>query len=66
MARDRKQFPLRMAPELYEALQGWADDEFRSVNAQIEALLMDAVRRAGRLRPRPPASERDARGTTDA
>ncbi len=52
MARDRKQFPLRMAPELYEALQRWADDEFRSVNAQIEALLMDAARRSGRLRPR--------------
>ncbi|MFT4744955.1 MAG: hypothetical protein ACI9AD_000803 [Nitriliruptoraceae bacterium] len=41
-----------MAPELYEALQSSADDEFRSVNAQIEALMMDAARRSGRLRPR--------------
>lgn len=54
MARPRKQFPLRISPELYDALEQWAGDEFRSVNAQIEALLADAVRRAGRgRRPRP-------------
>lgn len=53
MARDRKQFPLRIPPELYDAYETWAADEFRSVNAQIEAVLVDAARRAGRLRPRP-------------
>ncbi len=44
----RKQFPLRIPPELYDAIAAWADDEFRSVNAQIEAILTDAARRAGR------------------
>jgi hypothetical protein len=49
MPRDRKQFPLRVSPELYRAYEAWAADEFRSVNAQIEAVLVDAARRAGRL-----------------
>jgi hypothetical protein len=53
MARARKQFPLRIPPELYDVYEGWAADEFRSVNAQIEAVLVDAARRAGRLRRRP-------------
>lgn len=52
MARERKQFPLRIPQELYEVYESWAADEFRSVNAQIEAVLVDAARRAGRLRPR--------------
>ena len=48
---ERKRFLLRLDPELYEALRRWADDELRSVNAQIEYLLADQVRRAGRRRP---------------
>jgi hypothetical protein len=44
----RKAFPLRIAPEVYEALHRWADDELRSVNAQIEFLLARALREAGR------------------
>ncbi len=47
MAR-RKAFPLRLDPALYEALHRWADDELRSVNAQIEYLLAAALREAGR------------------
>lgn len=55
MPRQRKQFPLRIPQELYDLYESWAADEFRSVNAQIEAVLVDAARRAGRLRPaRPP------------
>lgn len=50
MPRERKQFPLRLPQELYDVYATWAHDEFRSVNAQIEAVLMDAARRAGRLR----------------
>ena len=50
MARPRKQFPLRISHDLYAAYEAWAADEFRSVNAQIEAVLADAARRAGRLR----------------
>jgi hypothetical protein len=44
----RKTFPLRISPELYAVLERWASDEIRSVNAQIEYLLADAARRAGR------------------
>jgi hypothetical protein len=51
----RKSFLLRISPELYEQLERWAADELRSANAQIEYLLADAVRRAGRG-GRPPAN----------
>lgn len=51
MPRPRKQFPLRIPQELYDVYEAWAADEFRSVNAQIEAVLVDAARRARRLRP---------------
>ena len=52
----RKSFPLRINPEIYRALRGWAEDELRSVNGQIEYLLGQALRKAGRW---PPAQERD-------
>lgn len=45
---ERKTFPLRISRELYATLERWASDELRSVNAQIEFLLTDAARRAGR------------------
>jgi hypothetical protein len=44
----RKNFPLRVSPDLYAALERWAADDLRSVNAQIEYLLTQAVRQAGR------------------
>jgi hypothetical protein len=44
----RKSYLLRLSPQLYADLERWAGDELRSVNAQIEFLLTDAVRRAGR------------------
>lgn len=59
MARERKQFPLRISPELYEIYETWAADEFRSVNAQIEAVLMDAARQARRVRRRRPSENDD-------
>ena len=40
---ERKSILLRMRPELYDALQRWAQDEFRSVNGQVEYLLDQAV-----------------------
>ncbi|GEM47451.1 toxin-antitoxin system HicB family antitoxin [Deinococcus cellulosilyticus] len=46
----RKSFPLRIQPELFDVLERWASDEFRSVNGQIEYLLMEAARKAGRLK----------------
>jgi hypothetical protein len=45
---ERKNYPLRLDPEVYEALRRWAEDELRSVNAQIEFLLARALREAGR------------------
>jgi len=52
---ERKAYPLRISPAVLEAVQRWADDDLRSVNAQIEFLLREALRRSGRLKPRPPA-----------
>lgn len=43
--KSRKQILLRLAPSLYDELARWADDDFRSVNGQIEYLLSEAVRR---------------------
>ena len=42
----RKQFLLRIDPELWKELEKWAADDLRSVNAQVEWLLRDAVRAA--------------------
>ena len=47
---DKKAYPLRISTPVLEAVQRWADDELRSVNAQIEYLLRDALRKAGRLK----------------
>ena len=47
---QRKQYPLRIDPEVWRAVQRWAEDDFRSVNAQVEWILRDALRRSGRLR----------------
>jgi len=46
---EKKGFPLRMNPQLYQVIERWASDEFRSVNSHIEFLLRDAARKAGRL-----------------
>ncbi len=45
----RKQYPLRVDPEVWAAVQKWADDEMHSANGQVEWILRDALRRAGRL-----------------
>lgn len=46
---EKKAYPLRISVEVLDAVQRWADDELRSVNAQIEYVLRDALRKAGRL-----------------
>lgn len=60
----RKQVLLRLDPAVHDAVTGWADDELRSVNAQIEVILREALKQAGRTprgaapiprRGRPPA-----------
>jgi len=59
---DRKQFLLRLDPALWADLEKWAADELRSVNAQIEYLLTESARRAGRIRKGAEASERRREG----
>lgn len=46
----RKTFLLRIDGRTFDLLRRWADDEMRSVNGQIEFLLRDALRKAGRLK----------------
>jgi len=45
---EKKAFILRMNPQILKDLQKWADDEFRSVNGQIEYLLQSALIESGR------------------
>lgn len=47
MAEERKSILLRLPPDLAEELNRWARDELRSVNAQIEYVLREAVRKRG-------------------
>lgn len=56
---EKKAYPLRINASILAAVQRWSDDELRSVNAQIEYVLRDALRKAGRL----PADEPPADGT---
>jgi hypothetical protein len=46
---EKKKFLLRLDAALYDALEKWAADEMRSINAQMEYVLKEAVRKAGRL-----------------
>lgn len=49
MPEARKQYPLRISKDIWQALEAWAQDEMRSTNGQIEWILRDALRRTGRL-----------------
>jgi hypothetical protein len=49
VATDKKAYPLRISADVLDAVQRWSDDELRSVNAQIEYVLRDALRKAGRM-----------------
>jgi hypothetical protein len=53
---EKKNFVLRLSPEMYAALEKWAADEFRSVNGQVEWLLDKALKDAGR-KPKPKARD---------
>ena len=46
---DREAFLIRVDPKVLAALRRWADDELRSVNAQVEFLIRKALKEAGRL-----------------
>jgi hypothetical protein len=43
--KDKKQIPLRVSKTLYEELSRWAEDDFRSINGQIEFLLTECVKK---------------------
>jgi hypothetical protein len=70
---DRKSILLRLDPAVHDALAGWAGAELRSTNAQIEYLLREALRAAGRLPdeakkmrgPGRPRRQKDQRTTED-
>ncbi len=44
----KKQIPLRLSAKLYDAIAAWAEDDFRSVNGQIEYLLTECVKKRGK------------------
>jgi hypothetical protein len=50
MPAEKKAYPLRISASVLEAMQRWADDELRSVNAQIEYVLREALRKSGRMK----------------
>ncbi|MBX3698814.1 MAG: Arc family DNA binding domain-containing protein [Dokdonella sp.] len=56
---EKKAYPLRINAAVLEAMQRWADDDLRSLNAQIEYVMREALRKAGRIKPatKPPAIE---------
>jgi hypothetical protein len=71
VSKDRKPLLLRLDPAVHDALSGWASDEFRSLNAQIEVLLRRALIDADRMprnaaplphRGRPLAADREHSG----
>ena len=47
---EKKRFLLRIDQSIYDSLEKWADDEFRSVNAQIEIIIKKALKDSGRLK----------------
>ncbi|NMB20251.1 MAG: PTS ascorbate transporter subunit IIC [Firmicutes bacterium] len=63
----KKQVPLRLSPKLYEEIAAWAEDDFRSVNGQIEFLLTECVRqrkKTGKYGPGPSVKD-DNPGSRD-
>ena len=56
MQVKKKSFPLRVNAEVLDAMQRWAQDELRSTNGQIEYILREALRKAGRLKKKSPNS----------
>jgi hypothetical protein len=57
MGSEKKAYALRINAQVLEAIQRWADDELRSLNAQIEYVLRESLRQHGRLKG--PDPERD-------
>ena len=56
----KKPFVLRVSPEMMEAVEKWAADEFRSTNGQLEWIIDQALRKAGRRKKDPPTDGQEA------
>ena len=57
---ENKSFVLRVDAATMDALERWAEDEFRSINGQLQWIIADALRRSGRLKkPKVAKSEND-------
>ncbi len=54
---EKKAYPLRINAEIFDAVQRWSDDELRSLNAQIEYVLREALRKSGRLKDNDPGNK---------
>ncbi len=61
----KKQIPLRLSAALYNELAAWAEDDFRSVNGQIEYLLTECVKKRKKAGATPPKSESGKDGKPD-
>jgi hypothetical protein len=59
---ERKQFLLRIDPQLWAELEAWAADELRSVNGQIEYTLREATRKRRGMKEKGPTDERPPSG----
>ena len=55
--KDKKQLLLRLSPTLWEEISRWAEDDFRSVNGQIEYLLTEAVKKRRKVKIEEPEDE---------
>jgi hypothetical protein len=62
---ERKTIPLRLTPKMYDEVSRWAEDEFRSVNGQIEFILREALVRHGRLKREPEGEGGEKNGEAD-
>jgi hypothetical protein len=47
---EKKAYPLRISAQVLDAMQQWSNDELRSLNAQIEYVLREALRKTGRMK----------------
>ena len=48
--KDKKQLLLRLSPSLWDEISRWAEDDFRSINGQIEYLLTEAVKKRRKVK----------------
>lgn len=59
MATEKKAFVLRISPEMLKELEQWAQEEFRSINGQIEYLLSDALKKRRKISRQTPTGNQE-------